>query len=1333
MKVYRGYNKDIGPISYNDWIYVTPDLEQAKWYASRDGQIKNGEVIEYEISDKLNFLSIDDVNNIMANENEEYSINDLLWYQEGLTDYLYDYGAGIEFEDPKFKNHKIYIIFDKNYLKNGRIMKNNLNEAYIKAEKGNIYYTKNSDMFLSMVKSIFISNNKAVRVYYDTIKQMYVFGNAFDYIHADLANGMKYYSNIYGPDEMRANVSYLRQNCALFQVLPDDDFKKYDVGDGYTDGWFLKFDDLIFACRNKQYHKVRDNVPLFDGHIGEWQDVQYYEYKKSQQTVNESVEDKIIAYHGSQHKKFNFRDDKVLYLTTDKRKAESYAKREWDEGLIEGEIPVVYTFEISVKNPYVCHTENEFQSEFCDVNMNLEGGKEELIEKGYDSIKYKDLIGVFSSSQIKLVDTEVLPPSMDYYYPKDTKDGDEDINDYYYDEEELDESVNNKSELITAYRGIDSDKFKFKNGTPQWFSSSEGIAKSFGDTTFEVKLKLNNPADLTNDKELYIILKDMIKEYEESFRSRYNQIRGYLVDYIKETNPDFDLSDIDDNTLISLSKQLKDVPYYMESNIILFKELNFMLNDMSKNIAWAGFFHNFIYPNWNKVIKIIQNQGYDSIISYEEASDRSYIDIGYVIWNNENIVSIKKLNKNINESVEDKILYIIRGVPGSGKSTLAHKLTDNVVEADQYFYDDEGNYNWSADKLNQAHNWCYNTVKKYMEEGRDKIAVANTFVKNRDYKRYVELAKEFGYKVDIRTCTGNYQNIHNVPDETVEKMRSKFQETPLDESVKLVNKDLSDTKLITTPFEMNNYLKNNNETRFVYDTEKKWYLVGDAENSIHINLLNDALADGYYEPFEYNGKIINADSADLDAKAGKLLYQTNPNRFLLFRTSSDQLNGEDYYYDRYKYCYVYNNYCIFSRDINFEKTSLYKVLGKPNELEFIGDIDEDEGLNESIAYVSKKDLSDIILKNPTRKELKDNDLEFCRYMFEDDNTYYFVDAKEYSHLDLAQLFLDVFKNYNLHTDGGYYSVKENCFYIRNDFGCEKNKERLDNTKLLHKLFGNFKSIIYEGDYPEGYSKELDESAENDKTLRDNAVKLANIVLDAMVKTKYKSNLCTTQIQVFIDKEFKKAVPMLKKSPYEYVLLLTDKNDDPYPSYGKTPDRKYALITLPICNGNPCNGAIELLMKHKAMLNKIHRIYQGDELIQKIKETAIKYLKKEIEKKLKDYKGIFFEVLVHECTHLIDDLRRTKSYKSKEQKQSTENGQIDYYNSPEEQNAYYQETISAFDEWIKNEDWKKDWKNFNNFQNEFIRQYKGDYDKLNNINKRKLKKRIYAYWELYIKD
>ena len=119
-----------------------------------------------------------------------------------------------------------------------------LKEAYIKAEKGNIYYTKNDDMFLSMVKSIFISKNIPVRVYYDFNKDLYVFGNAFNYIHTELATGMKYYSKVYGINEMKYNVSYVMENCALFQVLPDDNLISYDMGDGYVSGWILKIDDL---------------------------------------------------------------------------------------------------------------------------------------------------------------------------------------------------------------------------------------------------------------------------------------------------------------------------------------------------------------------------------------------------------------------------------------------------------------------------------------------------------------------------------------------------------------------------------------------------------------------------------------------------------------------------------------------------------------------------------------------------------------------------------------------------------------------------------------------------------------------------------------------------------------------------------------------------------------------------------------------------------------------------------------------------------------------------------------------------------------------------------
>ncbi len=126
MKVYRGFDKEVGSISYPDWIYVTQDMEQAKWYATKDGDVEDGAIIEYDLATNINLLSVDDVNKIMDNgdpyNQEIYTEDDLLWYQEGLTDYLERYGQGILFIDPENKNHKIYILFDEKYLKNGRVL-----------------------------------------------------------------------------------------------------------------------------------------------------------------------------------------------------------------------------------------------------------------------------------------------------------------------------------------------------------------------------------------------------------------------------------------------------------------------------------------------------------------------------------------------------------------------------------------------------------------------------------------------------------------------------------------------------------------------------------------------------------------------------------------------------------------------------------------------------------------------------------------------------------------------------------------------------------------------------------------------------------------------------------------------------------------------------------------------------------------------------------------------------------------------------------------------------------------------------------------------------------
>ena len=126
--------------------------------------------------------------------------------------------------------------------------------------------------------------------------------------------------------------------------------------------------------------------------------------------------------------------------------------------------------------------------------------------------------------------------------------------------------------------------------------------------------------------------------------------------------------------------------------------------------------------------------------------------------------------------MSSKTLYIIRGVPGSGKSTLAHQLTKNVVETDDFMMVD-GEYKYDKDKVYACHKKCFNKVLDYMAHGVTPIAVANTFIKKKDYKPYVDLAKEFGYNVEIKVCKGDYKNIHNVPQDRVEQMKSKFQES----------------------------------------------------------------------------------------------------------------------------------------------------------------------------------------------------------------------------------------------------------------------------------------------------------------------------------------------------------------------------------------------------------------------------------------------------------------------------------------------------------------------------------------------------------------------------
>ena len=124
----------------------------------------------------------------------------------------------------------------------------------------------------------------------------------------------------------------------------------------------------------------------------------------------------------------------------------------------------------------------------------------------------------------------------------------------------------------------------------------------------------------------------------------------------------------------------------------------------------------------------------------------------------------------------EKVLYIVRGIPGSGKSTFAKTLTSNVFEADHYFYDNDGNYNFIPSEIKQAHKECQDFVRYAMESSIEKIAVSNTFTQEWEMKPYFELAEKYGYKtfsIIVENRHGN-TNEHNVPEEKIEQMKNRF-------------------------------------------------------------------------------------------------------------------------------------------------------------------------------------------------------------------------------------------------------------------------------------------------------------------------------------------------------------------------------------------------------------------------------------------------------------------------------------------------------------------------------------------------------------------------------
>lgn len=138
-------------------------------------------------------------------------------------------------------------------------------------------------------------------------------------------------------------------------------------------------------------------------------------------------------------------------------------------------------------------------------------------------------------------------------------------------------------------------------------------------------------------------------------------------------------------------------------------------------------------------------------------------------------------------------LYIVRGVPGSGKTTYARKqlvpMQSTMYEADEFHnHPVTGKYEWKPELMEYAHAYCLSNTAHRLRYGLD-VYVSNTFTQWFEIEKYLKLARALRCDVEIVTCTGKFDNVHDVPKEVLDKMAKRYiTNEKIKQRVRLINK-----------------------------------------------------------------------------------------------------------------------------------------------------------------------------------------------------------------------------------------------------------------------------------------------------------------------------------------------------------------------------------------------------------------------------------------------------------------------------------------------------------------------------------------------------------------
>lgn len=134
---------------------------------------------------------------------------------------------------------------------------------------------------------------------------------------------------------------------------------------------------------------------------------------------------------------------------------------------------------------------------------------------------------------------------------------------------------------------------------------------------------------------------------------------------------------------------------------------------------------------------------------------------------------------------DEKVMYIMRGLPGSGKSSLAETLGEGgiVLSTDDFFMV-EGEYKYDPDMIGYAHTWNQGRADQAIKAGTSPIVIDNTNVAGWQAKTYVEKATASGYRVEVREPNTSWKfnaeelaekNTHGVPLDVIQKMVQQWE------------------------------------------------------------------------------------------------------------------------------------------------------------------------------------------------------------------------------------------------------------------------------------------------------------------------------------------------------------------------------------------------------------------------------------------------------------------------------------------------------------------------------------------------------------------------------